>query len=132
MPNPYATYKQQAVSTMTPLEIIIKLYDECERQLNRAVNFINQKDYAGAHFALDRSGQLINALRSALDMSVGEISTNLDALYDFFYKQIVFADTKKDIKVISDILPQIGELKDAFVQISKLPKTTSGSINEAI
>ena len=128
MANPYATYKQQAVSTMTPVEIVIKLYDECERQLNRAVHFIDTKDYAGAHNALDRSGEIVNALRSVLNMNVGEISNNLDLLYDFFFKQIVQADMKKDKEIINQILPQIAELKDAFVQISKLPKTYSSEV----
>ncbi|MDR0196919.1 MAG: flagellar export chaperone FliS [Oscillospiraceae bacterium] len=125
MPNPYATYKEQAVSTMTPVEVVIKLYDECERQLNRAINFIDLKNYAKAHACLDRSGEIVNALRSVLDMSVGEISGNLDSLYEFFFKQIIQADMKKDAEIIRQLLPQIGELKDAFVQISKLPKQTA-------
>ena len=123
--NAYGTYKQQAVSTMTPVELVVKLYDECERQLNRAVHFIDVKDYSGAHTALDKSGEIVNALRSVLDMSIGKISENLDSLYDFFFKQIVEADMKKDKVIISQLLPQIGELKDAFVQISKLPKATA-------
>ncbi|MDR0223143.1 MAG: flagellar export chaperone FliS [Oscillospiraceae bacterium] len=126
MPNPYISYKQQAVSTMTPIEIVVKIYDECERQLNRAVYFINVKDIEKAHAALDKSGELINALRSVLDMSVGEISENLDALYEYFFRRIVHADMRKDADAILKILPLIGELKDAFVQISKLPKHAVG------
>ncbi|MCL2634427.1 MAG: flagellar export chaperone FliS [Oscillospiraceae bacterium] len=124
--NPYASYKQQSVMTMTPVEIIVKLYDECEMNLHRAVHFIDVKDYANAHNALDKSGEIVNALRSALDMSVGEISENLDSLYDFFFKQIVHADMKKDKEIITQLIPQISELKSAFVQISKLPKGSSG------
>jgi len=124
MSNPYANYKQQAISTMTPAELVVKVYDECERQLHRSVNFINMKDYAEAHGALDKSASLINGLRSVLDMSVGEISGNLDSLYDFFYKEIVIADMKKDKEAILRLLPQIGELKDAFAQISAMPKVT--------
>jgi len=120
--NPYAAYKKQSVATMTPIEVIIKLYDECEGHLNRAIHFIENKNYAEAHNALDTSSEIVNALRSVLDMRAGEISQNLDSLYEFFYKQIIFADMKKDIAVIEEILPQISELKDAFVQISKLPR----------
>lgn len=124
MPNPYASYKRQAVSTMTPIELVVKIYDECERQLNRSVHFIESKDYEKAHNALDKTGQLINSLRSVLDMSVTEISGNLDSLYEYFFKQIMLADAKKDVDMIKELLPQIGELKDAFAQISKLPKAS--------
>lgn len=33
MSNPYSAYKKQSVSTMTPVEVVIKLYSETERQL---------------------------------------------------------------------------------------------------
>ncbi|MCL2754647.1 MAG: flagellar export chaperone FliS [Oscillospiraceae bacterium] len=127
--NAYAhsTYKKQSVNTMTPIEIIVKVYDECERQLHRAVQFIADKNNAKAHDALDRAGGLINGLRDVLDMEAGgEISTNLDALYGFFFKQIITADTKKDAEIIKQLIPQICELKDAFTQISKMPKENVG------
>jgi len=120
--NPYATYKKQSVVTMTPIEMVIKLYDECEMQLNRAIHFINDKNFYEAHTSLDASAEIVNALRSILEMDAGEIAANLDSLYEYFFKQIVMADTKKDIKIIEDILPQISELREAFVEISKLPR----------
>ena len=33
MVNPYSAYKKSSVSTMTPVEVVIKLYAEIERQL---------------------------------------------------------------------------------------------------
>jgi flagellar protein FliS len=121
--NPYAVYKKQSVSTMTPIEIVVKGYYECERQLNRAVHYIQAKEHVQAHNCLDKAGELITAFRAALDMKAGgEISENLDALYDFFFRQIIDADIKKDASVIEAILPQIAELRDAFTQISTTPK----------
>lgn len=122
--NPYTqAYKKQSVTTMTPIEVVIKLYNECERQLHRAIDFIEKRNYEQAHNSLDASAEIVYALRSMLDMSVGEISQNLDSLYEFFYRQIVIADTKKDTAIITELIPQICELRDAFVQISHLPKT---------
>lgn len=129
--NPYAksTYRKQSVTTMTPIEVVVKIYDECVVQLHRAINFINDKNYAEAHNSLDKSAELINALRSVLDMDAGgEISANLEALYDFFYRQIIQADTKKDIKMIEAIIPQIAELQDTFTQLSKMPRDGMGGI----
>jgi flagellar protein FliS len=120
--NPYATYKKQSVTTMTPIEAIVKLYDECERQLHRAVQFIKDKNFEEAHKSLNASSEIVEALRSVLDMSMGEISQNLDSLYNYFFKEIVMADTKKDIQIIENIIPQITELKEAFTEISKLPR----------
>ena len=52
MSNPYSAYKKQSVSTMTPVEVVIKLYSETERQLAIGVNSIRTKDIRKAHESL--------------------------------------------------------------------------------
>lgn len=119
--NPYAQYKRQSVTTMTPVEIVIKLYDECERQLHRGIHFIEQKDFANTNKCLMKAYDVVKALQSVLDMKI-PMSKDLDALYEYFGKEILAANMKKDTEVIRNILPMVGELKDAFVQIGKMPK----------
>ncbi len=120
--NPYAAYKKQAVTTMTPMEIVVKLYSETERELNRAIVFIQDKNFESANKALTKSGDLVNALRSVLDVKL-PIGQNLDSLYSYFEKQIVTANMKKDVEIIKPLLPMIAELKDAFTQVSLMSKT---------
>ncbi len=122
----YQTYKKQSVLTLTPVEIVIKLYDECERQLNRGIYFIEQSDFASTNTALTKAFDIVKALQSVLDMKI-PMSKDLDSLYDFFGKQILQANMKKDIDIIKTLLPMVGELKDAFTQISK----TNVSVNQS-
>lgn len=106
---------------MTPIEIVVKLYSETERQLNRAVYFIDGKDYEGANTSLNKSRELLSALRSVLDMDI-PVSKNLDSLYDYFVREITTANVKKDKTGIEAILPMVAELRDAFSQIAAMPK----------
>lgn len=119
--NPYAAYKKQAVTTMTPIEIVIKLYSETERELNRAIVFIEDKNYENANKALNKSVDLVAALRSVLDVNL-PIGQNLDSLYAFFTKEIINANVKSDVEKIKSLLPMIGELKDAFTQVASMSK----------
>lgn len=119
--NPYAAYKKQSVTTMTPIEIVIKLYSETERELNRAVVFIEEKNYESANNSLSKSVDLIDALRSVLDVNL-PIGKNLDSIYDFMEKQIITANAKKDTEMIKPLLPMVAELKDAFTQIGSMSK----------
>lgn len=119
--NPYAAYKKQSVTTMTPIEIVIKLYSETERELNRSVVFIKEKNYESANNALNKSVDLIAALRSVLDVSL-PIGKNLDAIYGFLEKQIIAANVKKDVEIVNSLLPMVAELKDAFTQIGAMSK----------
>lgn len=122
MNNVYSAYKKQSVTTMTPMEIVIKLYSETERQLNRAIYFIDEKDYESTNKSLSKAQDLIDALRSVLDINL-PIGRDLDSLYDFFVRQIITANMKKDKTIIESLLPMIGELKDAFVQVNAMPKS---------
>ena len=122
MANPYSAYKKQSVQTMTPVEVVIKLYSEIERQLAIGVSSVEEtKDYAKANAAFIKAQECLDALRSALDMSV-PISHNLEALYVFFENEAVKANIKKDCTEIKKIIPMIGELRDAFTQISQMTK----------
>lgn len=119
--NPYSAYKKQSVTTMTPMEIVVKLYSEIERQLNRAIMFIEQKKIEDANNALNKSLDLVGALRSVLDLNI-PIGQNLESLYAYFEKQIITANMKKDAEIIKELLPMVAELKDAFTQVSAMSK----------
>lgn len=125
MNNAYSAYKKQSISTLTPMEIVVKLYDEAERQINRAIAYIEQKNYELANNCLKKSQDIVNALRSVLDMKI-PISTQLDALYDFFNRQLITANMKKDITILQELLPMLAELKDAFSQVAAMPKSQVG------
>ena len=121
MINPYAQYKKQSVTTMTPVEVVIKLYSEIERQLAIGIKGVEEKNYSKSNAAFIKAEDCIDALREALDMSV-PISQNLESLYIFFYKEIVKANVSKDCTEINKIIPMIGELRDAFPQISQMTR----------
>lgn len=122
MVNPYSAYKKSSVSTMTPVEVVIKLYAEIERQLAIGVSCIEEKkDNAKANEAFLKAQECITALREALDMSI-PISNNLEQLYAFFYKEMIHANIHKDCTQIKKIIPMIADLRDAFTQISQMTK----------
>lgn len=124
MSNPYAAYKKQSVTTMTSVEVVIKLYSETERQLAIGVSAIEEKDIMKAHNSLVKAQELLGALRGALDMDI-PISKNLDQLYDFFQRTAEKANMKKDAATaeeVKKIIPMIADLRDAFTQISQMTK----------
>ena len=134
--NVYNAYKKQSVPTMTSIELIVKLYDECERRLSRAVFFIENKDFENKNAELTRTLEIVEALQKVLDMDI-PMSKNLDSLYNFFGNQLVQANLKNDIDVINSLIPQIKELREAFAQISRMTKeqiamqTRQNAINPA-
>lgn len=121
MNNPYDNYKQQSVMTMTRGEMLVKLYDEVIRQLNSACRSIQEKDIAATNQSLQKCQMILNYLDNTLDKKY-EVSASLSSLYDFFIRQIVSANMRKEASLLVEILPMITELRDTFVQAEKLSR----------
>ena len=117
MNNAFSAYKKQSVTTLTPGDVVVKLYMEAERQLNRASYYIPLKNYEETNKALIKAQDVINALRSCLDMKI-PVSKNLDSLYEYFNREIVEANVKKDKAKVDALLPMIAELREAFTEIN--------------
>ena len=121
MVNPYAQYRKQSVETMTPVEVVIKLYSEIEKQCAIGMDFVDKKNFAKSNEAFIKAEDCIDALRETLDMSI-PISKNLDDLYIYFYETIVKANTSKDFTDLKKVVPMITELRDAWTQISQMTR----------
>lgn len=119
--NPYLKYKEQSVMTMTPGEMVVRLFEEAIKQLTMARSAINNHKIEAANAALLKSQNIIRHLRSTLNMQY-EISGNLAMLYDFFIRQIIESNIKKDPQPIDAIIPMLTELKDSFAQAEKLAR----------
>ena len=119
--NAYETYKQQSVLTMTQGEMLNKLFEEVVKQLSFAQVFLEKKDFIKTNDALKRAQRIINHLRATLNFDY-EVSYNLAALYDYFLRQLVEANVKKQAAPIQEILPMLKELQETFLQADRLAR----------
>lgn len=117
--NPYKQYKEQSIMTMTPGELILVLYEECIKSLNKAIYYIEEeKNNDEAEKLIKKTQRIIHYLDGILDYKY-EISANLHLLYDYFIKTLVKANIRKRTEVIKPLIPMIEELRSAFSQAEK-------------
>ena len=119
VPNPYQKFMSQVVTTMTPAQLLLALYDKAITELNKAVFFIEEKNIAKAHNSIIRVLDIVDALDSSLKENY-EITDNLAALYQFFREQLTQANIKKDKEILKSLIPFFQELHDTFEQASKM------------
>jgi flagellar protein FliS len=117
--NPYVKYKAAASVTMTPLEILVALYDKCIIECKKAVDHMETGRFVKANESLKRVENIVDELRFSLDMKY-EVSQNLRDLYVFYRQTLITANYKKDSKAIRALIPQFSELKDTFSQVQTL------------
>ncbi|MCG8670716.1 MAG: flagellar export chaperone FliS [Pseudomonadales bacterium] len=113
-----AVNKQTGVEDKNPHELIMMLYDGAIDNMVRAKGCIQRKDFAGKGETLGRAITIIGGLQGFLDMDKGgEVSQNLDALYDYCSQKLFEATKDNDEKVIDEIVGLIKEVREGWVGI---------------
>lgn len=104
--------------TMTQGDMINLLFDETVNRLNKGLYCLETRNYEGSNTHFKKAQAIISHLSSTLDRQY-EVSQGLDALYEYFNHQILQANIKKDPEPVTEVLPMIMELKEAFAQADK-------------
>ncbi|MDR0944005.1 MAG: flagellar export chaperone FliS [Ruminococcus sp.] len=114
--NPYVKYKAAAAVTMTPLEILVALYDKCVIECKKAAEYMETGRFIKANDSIRRVETIVDELRYALDMKY-ELSANLRDLYVYYRTTLVNANRTKDVTAIRSLIPHFETLKESFQQI---------------
>jgi flagellar protein FliS len=120
--TPYATaqqaYRDSAILTATPERLVVMLYDGANRFLIQGATAMRAGDLAVMNERLRRAEAIINELRATLDMSAGQVATNLETIYGFCQRLLLEARLKQDADKIDHVARLLGELRDAWHQVA--------------
>lgn len=115
-------YHQVAVETADQKELILICYDEAIRALEQGIACYWQKKFEEKARLLIRAQDFITELLVSLNMEAGgQIARNLKSLYQFIIDQITVADLKRNLKLLSDLIGLLTELRSAWAQIEFRP-----------
>ena len=94
-----AAYAQTEVETgmesARPEQLIIMLYDGALKAIYKAKADMLRNDAAAKGSAISKAIAIIDdGLRGALDLRVGEIAANLDALYEYMGTKLLVANLR--------------------------------------
>lgn len=110
-----AVNKQTGIEDKNPHELIMMLYDGTIDNLIRAKGCIQRNDFAGKGETLGKAITIIGGLQSFLDMEQGgEVSKNLDALYDYCARRLYEATKDNDEKLIDEVVGLIREVREGW------------------
>jgi flagellar protein FliS len=65
---------------------------------------------------LRRAQDIVNELRTSLDLSVGQIATNLDDLYGYAYRELVEASLDGKVQRVIDVAGILEPVREAWTQ----------------
>jgi len=116
-PAPNA-YRESAVLTATPEQLVVMLYDGANRFLTQSAIAIRDGRAGLAGEKLRRAEAIIDELLATLDMSVGEIAERLQALYLFFKEHLMSARLKQDAGKVDEVAHFMRELRSSWAAVA--------------
>jgi flagellar protein FliS len=125
--NALSAYKETRVKTASQGQLIIMLYDEAVRQLDRGLELLRQNTSGKKNpgrieqigRAVLKTEEIITELMVSLDFEQGgEIAQNLFALYTWFNRELLEANINQDEGRIGAVRNMIDELRSAWQEIA--------------
>ncbi|UCE67822.1 MAG: flagellar export chaperone FliS [Candidatus Zixiibacteriota bacterium] len=125
------TYRDVKIKNMNQRELIVFLYESALGLMEQGKERINAGDVPGTHEKLDRARNIFLHLLVTLNPeSGGEFARRLSALYSYFVEKITMANVSKNVDELDEIIPLVGEIKDAWENMEfENPGKSSPGIN---
>ncbi len=119
-------YRQNAVLSATPGELVVMLYDGARRFLRQAGTAMEGGEIERAHNALRRAELIIGHLEATLDDEQGrQISQRLHSIYQFCLAHLNRARMNQDPRLLEEVSRLLGELREAWADISSQPQAVA-------
>jgi flagellar protein FliS len=109
-------YRTVQVTTSTPGERLLLVYDGLFRFLGEGATALEAKDRARGCERIERSHALLAELAGSLDSKhAPELCDNLEAIYLFCMGRLVRANLEQDAQLVREVIRVLTPLREAWV-----------------
>ena len=117
-----AAYTHVEVTSRSPMELVVMLYDGGIAALTQARDALERRDLVGKRTSLTKAISIISHLQSTLNMEEGrDIAQQLDHLYDYILDRITTSNLTGATEPLDQSIRLLCTVRDAWVQISQQP-----------
>jgi flagellar secretion chaperone FliS len=137
--NAISTYKETKVKTASQGQLVMMLYDEAVKCLDRALELLslnaggkkNPGNIEKISKSILKTQEIITELMVSLDFEQGgEIAKSLFSLYTWFNKELLEANIAQDMRRITAVRYQLNELRSAWAEIAA--KTSPETVGKSV
>ncbi len=122
--SPWNSYRQVAMQTAAPGQIVLMLFEGAIRCVDRAENGFEVDDPAESnqiiHNNLQRAQDILHELNMALDMEQGgTLAQTLRSLYEYMDRRLLESNMRKSKDGMIEVRKYLGSLRDAWAEMLK-------------
>ncbi|MFM1651288.1 flagellar export chaperone FliS [Brevibacillus sp. B_LB10_24] len=127
--NPAQVYQTNQVTTATPGELTLMLYNGAIRFIKQTRQAILDKKPEKAHECNIRVQDILHELMSSLNRDV-PISEQFITMYDYMLRRMVEANVRKDVEILNEVESLFGEFRDTWKQAMSLAKNQGQAVEQ--
>jgi flagellar protein FliS len=117
--NPYQAYQQNAMSTASPGELTLMLYNGCLKFIKQSKIAIENKKFEEKNLNMIKAQKIIRELMVTLDMDF-EISKQMMQMYEYMLNRLIEANTKNDIEVLTEVEGYVLDFRDTWKEVIQI------------
>lgn len=119
--NPMAAYGTNKVTTATPAELTLMLYEGAIKFCNISQMAMEKKDHEKANLNMQKARDIIVELQTTLNFDY-PVAKDFDIIYHVIFDRMTEANLKKDPAIVDDVLMELRELRDIWKQVMRAAK----------
>ncbi|MBR5565673.1 MAG: flagellar export chaperone FliS [Roseburia sp.] len=117
----YAAYANNKITTATPADLVLMLYEGAIKFCNIAIMGIEQKDIEKAHNNIMKVQKIIQEFQISLDYKY-ETAKDFNEVYNYLLQRLMEANIKKDKEILEEVLKHLRTMRDTWVEVMRLTK----------
>ncbi|MGQ7277811.1 flagellar export chaperone FliS [Brevibacillus thermoruber] len=119
--NAVQTYQTNQVTTASPAELTLMLYNGAIKYIKQAKASLMEKDYPKTNEYCLRVQNILNELMVTLNLEI-PISQQFMKMYEYMLQRMVAANVYKDITILSEVEEFFLEFRDTWKEAMMLTK----------
>lgn len=121
LPNGYSQYSNNKITTASPAQLTLMLYDGAIKFCNIAIVAIEEKDIMKAHTNIRKVERIIEEFRASLNFKY-KVAQDFENVYKYIYDRLVEANIRKDKEILEEVLTHLRTMRDTWKEVMVLAK----------
>lgn len=117
----YAAYANNKVTTASPADLVLMLYEGAIKFCNIAIVAIENKEIEKAHKNIMKVQRIIEEFQITLDHKYAT-AKDFDEVYSYLLYRLREANLKKDTEILGEVLKHLRTMRDTWKEVMKLTK----------
>ena len=118
----YAAYANNKITTASPAELTLMLYEGAIKFCNIAIAAIEEKDIQKAHNNIMKVQNIIQEFQATLNHKY-PVAKDFDNVYSYLQERLVRANIKKDAEILQEVLGHLRTMRDTWKEVMRLAHT---------